>query len=220
MDLSILLGVAGIVVSIAVGFGTFSLADSRARHNRWQSAKDMILRDLSKSLGEGNAPEAQVINGTIRSVLRAQNASDLTVVTLGEIADDLLRQITADPFIDAERRRALQQDVLKLRQVRVTLDEQQLPSEDETGIDVRDTGRSVAWSTAASLLVGILASVLAGASLASVGKLVDLIQQSYSAELPRLSSVAIAAAATLVASVLSLLVSRHKRGGKTRSVDR
>ena len=51
MNLNILLGLIGILVSIGVGFGTFYVADRRSRRNRWQNAKDMVLRDLSKSLG-------------------------------------------------------------------------------------------------------------------------------------------------------------------------
>ena len=69
MDLTIVLSFAGIIVSILVGFGTFYLADKRARRNRWQNAKDMVLQDLSKSLGEGNVPDAAIIQATIRSVL-------------------------------------------------------------------------------------------------------------------------------------------------------
>jgi hypothetical protein len=52
---------------------------------------------------------------TIRSVLREQNAGDLGAVTLEEVADDLIRQVTSDPFLDSERRIDLQNKVVELR---------------------------------------------------------------------------------------------------------
>src|SRR3989304_9654238 len=122
MESSVLLGIAGIIVSVGVGFGTFYLADKRAKRSRWENAKETVLRDLSKSLGEGNVPDASVIKATIRSVLRSHNATDLSVITLDEISDDLLRQITADPFLDADRRKKLQSDVLELKEAQVKIE--------------------------------------------------------------------------------------------------
>ena len=91
MDLSILLGVVGILVSIGVGFGTYYLAERRGRRNRWQSAKDTVLRDLSKSLGEGSIPAPEVILATIRSVLRSQNAAEVSDAVCDHISLVALR---------------------------------------------------------------------------------------------------------------------------------
>jgi hypothetical protein len=115
VDSSLLLNIAGIVISVALGLGTFYAADRRARRNRWEAAKDTVLRELSKSLGEGRVPPQAVIQATINSVLRSLNVANLGVVTLDQVADDLLRQVTADPFLDAERRAQLQGEILALK---------------------------------------------------------------------------------------------------------
>jgi len=160
MDINVLLAVAGIIVSIGVGFGTFYLADKRARRNRWESAKETVLRDLSKSLGEGNVPDASVIKATIRSVLRSHNANDLSVVTLEEIGDDLLRQITADPFLDAERRKKLQNDVLQLKETQARIETEMSPEEKAVEERKIETTVKLTWSTVVSLAAGIVTSVL------------------------------------------------------------
>jgi hypothetical protein len=161
MDVNILLAVAGIIVSIAVGFGTFYLADKRARRNRWENAKETVLRDLSKSLGEGTVPDASVIKATIRSVLRSHSANDLSVVTLEEIADELLRQITADPFLEAERRKKLQNDVLQLKEAQARIEAEMSPEEKAVEERKIETTEKLTWSTVVSLGVGIASSMLA-----------------------------------------------------------
>ncbi len=115
MDLSILLGAGGILVSIAVGWGTFTLTDRRARAGRWRHAKQVINQDLARTLGEGAVPSRDVVVATIRSVLRSQGTADMSAVTLEEIVDDLIRQVTADPFLDPERRRHLQDQLTELK---------------------------------------------------------------------------------------------------------
>ena len=213
MNISILLGLIGILVSIGVGFGTFYLADKRARINRWQNAKDMVLRDLSKSLGEGNVPDASVIKATIRSVLRSHNAIDLSVVTLDEIADDLLRQITADPFLEPERRKQLQNDVLELRESQLQIEKAMSAEEKEAEAEQVETGdRLLTWSTLSSLFAGIAASAIAAASLTSIKPLLERIKQSDPTDLSKISITAIAVAVTVLISVLSIIItSREKK---------
>lgn len=165
MDMSMLLGVAGIVVSIVIGLGTYYLAERHGRRNRWQAAKEMVLRDLSKSLGEGNVPGPAVILATIRSVLRLQNASDLDAVTLDEVADDLLRQITSDAFLSSERRMELQSKVLEVRETH--LKTIQAASETNT-LDIKPPDTISSRFEVSSLLVGLLASLIAALSIAGI----------------------------------------------------
>lgn len=211
MELGILLGVAGIIVSIGVGFGTFYLADKRAKRSRWESAKETVLRDLSKSLGEGNVPDASVIKATIRSVLRSHNASDLSVVTLEEIADDLLRQITADPFLEAERRKQLQNDVLNLKQAQKKIEAQMTPEEKEAEVKRIETAEKLNWSTAISLLAGIISSVAAAAAITSVKPVFEFIKQVDSAEFSKVGVALIAAILTVIISIIFIIVSRHEK---------
>jgi hypothetical protein len=163
MDMSMLLGVAGIVVSIVIGLGTYYLAERHGRRNRWQAAKEMVLRDLSKSLGEGNVPGPAVILATIRSVLRLQNASDLDAVTLDEVADDLLRQITSDAFLSSDRRTELQNKVLEVRDAHLKTIQAEATTLESKPPDA--IGSRIEFT---SLLVGLLATLLAGLSIAGI----------------------------------------------------
>lgn len=211
MDFSILLSIAGIVVSIGVGFGTFYLANKRAERNRWGNAKETVLRDLSKSLGEGNIPDASVIKATIRSVLRTQNTTDLSVVTLDEISDDLLRQITADPFLDAERRKQLQSDLLKLKENQAKIEAEMSAEQKEAEVEKIETGERLTWSTIASLSAGIITSIVAAATVTSLKPLITLIKQVDAIEFTKVGMALIAAILTVFVSLISLWFSRHDK---------
>lgn len=211
MDINILLAVAGIIVSIAVGFGTFYLADKRARRNRWENAKETVLRDLSKSLGEGNVPDASVIKATIRSVLRSYSANDLSVVTLEEVADDLLRQITADPFLEAERRKKLQNDVLQLKKAQARIEAEMSPEEKAVEERKIETTEKLTWSTVVSLGVGIASSILAVASLMSVRGFVDFIKKINTTEFSAIGAAIVVAVLTALVSIISLFISKRRK---------
>ena len=211
MDINVLLAVAGIIVSIGVGFGTFYLADKRARRNRWESAKETVLRDLSKSLGEGNVPDASVIKATIRSVLRSHNANDLSVVTLEEIGDDLLRQITADPFLDPERRKKLQNDVLQLKETQARIEAEMSPEEKAVEAKKIETTVKLTWSTVASLAAGIVTSIAAAASLTSVKELAEFVKKVNTTEWPAIGAAVIAAVLTVLVSIISLFISKRDK---------
>jgi hypothetical protein len=212
MNLNILLGLIGILVSIGVGFGTFYVADRRSRRNRWQNAKDMVLRDLSKSLGEGSVPNASVIKATTRSILRSHNSNDMSVVTFDEIIDDLIRQITADPFLESDRRKQLQRDVLDLKEANIKL-EQTMSSEEKKAeavtIETRD--KIFAWSTITSLLLGIIGSVVAATGLASMKPLLELIKNTVSSGDLKIGAAILAAIVTVIISIISILFSRHDK---------
>lgn len=114
MDWSLILGIIGILVSVGVGWITYRLADRRARNQRHATAKATVLQELSKSLGEDSVPTPAVIEATLRSVVR-EVADPKVAVSLDEVLDDLVRQVTSDPFLNAERRRKLQDDIEKVR---------------------------------------------------------------------------------------------------------
>ena len=210
MDLSTLLGVVGIAVSVVLGLGTYYLTERRGKKSRWHAAKESVLRDLSNSLGEDEVPGRTVILATIRSVLRAQNAADLEAVTLHEIVDDLLRQITSDPFLDAKRRAQLQAKVLALRQ----------PTQDEISgesLETAEIGRGEAasyfgGSSWGALLAGVVASLVAGLIAAGLPTLFSRVADLLPHLLPQLGipliSVAVTVFVALIATIVAALLKR------------
>jgi hypothetical protein len=158
MNWSILLGILGILASVAVGLGTFLIADKRTRKNRYQNAKDLILRELSKSLGEDNIPNHLIISATIRSVLRENNSDNLEAVSVSEILDDLIRQITSDPFLDSERRKKLQTEITTIKKETITEKEPQKLDQITTEKIIKKT--AWAWTSFISAIIGILASII------------------------------------------------------------
>jgi len=154
MDWSLLLGILGIVVSIVVGWLTYGLADRRARSQRYFTAKSTVLQELSKSLGEDSVPPPNILEATIRSVLR-EVGDPRVQINVSEVLDDLMRQVTSDPFLDSERRRKLQTDIETVRTelVKRPLQEEQ-PEEDAIG----DTDNNFRL-TLVPAFVGIAAAV-------------------------------------------------------------
>lgn len=114
MDWSIVLGIAGILVSIGVGWLTYRLANKRAMSQRYAAAKATVLQSLSKSLGEDAIPTTDVLQATIRSVLRESGDPKLKL-EIDDVLDDLIRQVTSDAFLDSSRRRKLQEDIQNVR---------------------------------------------------------------------------------------------------------
>ena len=113
MDWSLILGIAGIAVSVIVGWLTYYLADKRQRRSRFLAAKHTVVSTLSRSLSEETIPTVDLVRATIRSVLREENA-DLSRISVDEVIDDLIRQVSSDPFLAAERRKELQASLLAL----------------------------------------------------------------------------------------------------------
>jgi len=154
MDWSLLLGFLGILVSIVVGWLTYRLADRRARNQRYFTAKSTVLQELSKSLGEDSVPTPNILEATIRSVLL--EVGDPSVqINVGEVLDDLTRQVTSDPFLGSERRRKLQTDIETVRSelVKGHLQEEQ-PKESATE-DMRN-----APLTLVPAIIGMLAAMV------------------------------------------------------------
>lgn len=114
MNWSIVLGILGVVVSVVVGWLSYRFADRRSSNQKYRTAKSAVLQELSKSLGEDAIPTPAIIQATMRSVLR--EAGDPKIdIEVDEVLDDLMRQVTADPFLDGDRRRKLQTDIEQVR---------------------------------------------------------------------------------------------------------
>lgn len=156
MDWSVILGVAGIAVSIMVGWLTYYLADKRQGRSRYLAAKSAIVNTLSRSLSEETIPSASLVEAMIRSVLRDENSSDLAAVSVDEVVDDLIRQVTADPFLPAERRKQLQDELLAVIDSR----KHELPqtADAEEHYEQQPSGIKMATSLA-SVVIGILSAL-------------------------------------------------------------
>lgn len=156
MDWSVALGVGGIFVSVAVGWFTYYLADKKQRRNRYLAAKNAVAAALSRSLSESNVPSYELIAATIRSVLRDENTSNVDSVTVQEITDDLIRQVSSDPFLAADRRRELQQTLLSVSA------KQTVTPTSELAVTHRDEDVETSWrfsSSSMSVLLGFIASL-------------------------------------------------------------
>lgn len=173
MDWSILLSIAGIIVSILIGIVTFYIADRRSRRRRWYQAKETILMELSKSLGEDNIPSLEIITAVIRSVLRDLNAEASDTVVIDEIIDDIIRQITSDPFLNSERRKQLQDQML------VVKNEQAIEGIHEQEITVKGEARLEPMKSALlSILFGALAAMFASLIIENSEILLGLLRGS------------------------------------------
>lgn len=155
MDWSLILGIAGIAVSIIVGWLTYYLADKRQRRNRFLAAKHSVVSTLSRSLSEETVPSAELVRATIRSVLREENAADLSAVSVEEVIDDLIRQVTSDPFLAAERRKELQASLLGV--ITAVAQEKTTTVELETREDKQAPNYKMLPSLAAAALGGVSA---------------------------------------------------------------
>jgi hypothetical protein len=118
MDVGVLLGFVGAALSalgIAVAWLLWVISEGRNARRRSQRAKETVLRELAVSLGEGRPPPFAVFQSTVRSVFRAENiVVEDPDLPLHEVVDDLMRQVTADPFLDPARRQTLQDQLLGL----------------------------------------------------------------------------------------------------------
>lgn len=175
MDLSIWLGVLGIAVSIAVGWLTYWLASKRTTNQGYLNAKATVLQELSNPLGEDAVPTAEVIEATIRSVLR-ETGDRRVSVSIDDVLDDLVRRVTSDPFLDGERRRTLQAEIQNVRQQAATANQEQATGVFHTVITERPTAlplMSAAVMMASTL--GLFLALFEGTSVfSSILKNVEL----------------------------------------------
>ena len=210
-NMSNLLSVFGIVVSVLIGLTTFYIADRRSRRNRWQQARETILKELSKTLGEENIPNFEIISATIRSVLRGYNPGSLDKVTVVEVTDDLLRQITSDPFLDSERRNKLQTQVLDVKTAGLQAEEAM--SEEEAIVSVAGSKvEAIDKFSILSLIAGIITSIIAAIGVVSLGWLIDLYKSAV--DIINWSLPIIAAILTVIVSLILTWFMGTKGSGK------
>lgn len=110
----VVVGVVSIFVAILAIPGTIwatRLFDRREDQRRWRAAREMILRDVAVPLGEGAAPDIVTLGAVFRSAVRANDVRRADYSNLYEVIDELIRQISADPFLDHQRRVDLLQQV-------------------------------------------------------------------------------------------------------------
>lgn len=120
MSTDIVLTVIGILAGVATSFVFFLLSTRKARRVAWRLAKSRITSDLAQSLGQDRVPPREAIVATIGSILREHDVGELQDVAYGEVIEELLRQVTADPFLDRERRLTLQSSLIALQKVPLT----------------------------------------------------------------------------------------------------
>ena len=211
--MSNLLSVFGIVVSVLIGLTTFYIADRRSRRNRWQQARETILKELSKTLGEENIPNFEIISATIRSVLRGYNPGSLDKVTVAEVTDDLLRQITSDPFLDLERRNKLQTQVLDVKTA--GLQAEGAMSEEEAIVSVAGSKvvEAIDKFSILSLIAAITTSIIAAIGFVSLGWLIDLYKSAV--DIINWSLPIIVAIITVIGIILTWFIMGTKVSGKT-----
>lgn len=129
MSRDALLTLVSVIVGILTSMLFFFLSIRRARRRTWHAAKARIVADLSQSLGQDVVPARQAVWATIRSVCREFELTEPHAVTYDEALEELLRHVTADPFLDAERRRRLQDALLGLQQPETPIVHEILPFE-------------------------------------------------------------------------------------------
>jgi len=209
--MSSLLSVFGIAVSVLIGLTTFYIADRRSRRNRWQQARETILKELSKTLGEENIPNFEIISATIRSVLRGYNPGSLDKVTVAEVTDDLLRQITSDPFLDLERRNKLQTQVLDVKTAGLQAEEAM--SKEEAIVSVAGSKvEAIDKFSILSLIAGIITSIIAAIGFVSLGWLIDLYKSAV--DIINWSLPIIVAIITVIVSIILAWFMGTKGSGK------
>ncbi len=172
IDWSLGVGILGILVSIAVGLGTFWASDRRTQRNRLLNARGLIVQVLSRSLADGAVPKRPVIEAVVRSVLREQGTVYNEQNTVAEVIDDLLRQVASAPFLEADRRNSLQSQLLGLctESERSVLKEPGVTISSEGSISVgeivhHNTYYYPSWRLAANLLLGVTSSIVAAVVL-------------------------------------------------------
>jgi uncharacterized membrane protein len=199
MDWSISLSIVGIFVSILIGLTTFYITDKRSRQRRWYQIKETILMELSKSLSEGNVPKLEIISATIRSILRDSNIGELNSIAIDEILDDLIRKITSDPFLDPERRKKLQDQLLTVKS------EQIGEGHEENGTRTKEVQIMSISSSMGSILLGIITSIIAAFFLSYGELFLDLLRSNYQKVGNLVTPIFLAAAITTF-GIISIIV--------------
>jgi len=110
MDWPILLSIFGIGITILN-----KLRGVHSCQNCKRSAKETVLKELLKSISENNIPKREIISATIKSVFRDYHVKELDVVTVDEVIDDLIRDVSSNPFLDSKYRKQIQNELLAMK---------------------------------------------------------------------------------------------------------
>ncbi len=166
MSWSLAWSIVSVVVSIVIGLGTYWFAQKKTRQNRRQAAKKEIAQRLSLVLSEDNIPTYQIIKSTIRSTVRAYENYRIAYIRVSEIIDDLISQVTSAHFLDADRRKQLQEKLLAVLNDRATDEEGKevlLVRQDEQAAQVKpERVLALDYAAAGSFLAAIAATLAAG----------------------------------------------------------
>ena len=221
MDTGIVFNMLSIFISVILGLTTFFVADRRSRKNKYLNAKSKILNNLSKSLGEDNIPQFEIISSVIRSVLREENENNLDAITVNEVLDDLLRQILSDPFLDSNRRKELQNQIIVLLQQPVQKSElkmidQNIPDVSKMSelshnkVSAYSTITSF-WKSFMSIGIGIIASIVAVLTFESLSSISFFNIDTYLSNNLDISTALIASIITAILSIIILILKYYDK---------
>jgi hypothetical protein len=117
-DRGILVGIIGVIATIAVGWLTYWLtagAESREYQERVKSSRTEILSGISRSIGEGKVPNKAKIQAVIDSVERKYGVKQQDSEKPGSVIDDIIERVLANEFLDAQKREELSTKLLAMR---------------------------------------------------------------------------------------------------------
>lgn len=131
---------------------------------------------------------------------------------MAEVTDDLLRQITSDPFLDSERRNKLQTQVLDVKTAGLQAEEAM--SEEEAIVSVAGSKvEAIDKFSILSLIAGIITSIIAAIAFVSLGWLIDLYKSAV--DIINWSLPIIVAIITVIVSIILTWFMGTKVSGKT-----
>lgn len=117
------------IFGLLFGIGMTIFNEKRLRKSKREAAKEEILGTLALSLGEHNTPTYEIIKSTIRSVVRKTKKYEIGYIQVSEIVDDLIAGVLSANFLDAERRKSLQNELLRVtKEPNISGDENSRPS--------------------------------------------------------------------------------------------
>jgi sensor histidine kinase regulating citrate/malate metabolism len=137
----------------------------------------------------------------------------LDKVTVAEVTDDLLRQITSDPFLDLERRNKLQTQVLDVKTAGLQAEEAM--SEEEAIVSVAGSKvvEAIDKFSILSLIAAITTSIITAIGFVSLGWLIDLYKSAV--DIINWSLPILVAIITVIGIILTWFIMGTKVSGKT-----
>ena len=137
-DKGVVVGLVGVVATIAVGFGTYKVTDtsaSSAYRDRIRTARGEVLAAVSRSIGEGVVPNKEKLQAVMRSARRQHDIREEDFDTVEMVLDDVVARVLSNEFLDAKRREELSTRLLDARNAK-----EPEPPQVKTGL--QPTGRT------------------------------------------------------------------------------